>query len=132
MSYLKKTKLIRITKIIKTEIIISLSKTLLLLMSISFKLKSLKKIKINNTKKIVNHQVTKVNTTKVAPKKTKKMPKTWATLSVSKKIITLTSISKSQKTSSSFGNFYINNYQKKREIGINTLYLIFNDLQRAN
>ncbi len=64
-------------------------------------------------------------------KKTKIRLRTWATLSITltiRKIIMLTSIQKSQKTSDSLSNFYIDNWKKNGEVEIGTLHLESYDL----
>lgn len=54
--------------------------------------------------------------------------RTWAissVISVTKKVTTLTNALKSQKTSDSLGDFYVNNWkEKRRRTGIDTLHLI--------
>lgn len=67
--------------------------------------------------------------------KKKLTPKTVAILYiifVNKKVIILISVLKSKKISDSLGNIYINNWKKKREIKINTLYLISRDFKKVN
>ena len=39
---------------------------------------------------------------------------------------------KSQKTSSGLGNFHVNNWEDRRKIRTNTLYLVSYHLQRSN
>ena len=54
-------------------------------------------------------------------------------ISINKRVTILRNVSISQKTSGGLGDFYVNNRQEnKRRIGMNILYLVSCNLQRAN
>lgn len=74
-----------------------------------------------------------MNTIKVV-KKTKTRLKTWAILSIiitNKKVTIPTSALKRQEISNSLNNFYVNNWEQKKEIRLSTLHLICRKLQKV-
>lgn len=116
---------------------ISPLKTPLSLIQASLEPKPLKKIRINTTKRTINETIQRLES--IPPrllKRTRIKLITWAISSIvliSKKVTMPTTVLKSQKTSSCFSNLHVNDWkEKRRKIGIGTVYLISCDFQRPD
>lgn len=116
---------------------IRLSSTIsLLLIQVSLRPKLRPPKKTNAITKIIEEVTQSLGST--PPRLQKKIrirTRTWAisnVIPINKNATMLTSILKSQKTSDSFGNFYVNNKKENKEVGTSTLYFVSRDFQRSN